>query len=413
MSNLILPSRQLLAILAFAIGGAAVAQVQVVDVPLLPPGDSCYPIAGGLNENGQFLMRCGGLSQKTYVWSIGDQSAVELVPPAGYTSFEARALNNSGQVVGLMCGSAVGCAGFLWSPTAGFSLLPSAAHSINDLGEILLLQPLRLRRADGSEVTPSIPDGWHPASYRSLNNLSQVLLVRGKDGGAVWSAATGFAELPPPPIDIGRIAANYGINDAGQVLGYALEIQSNFRYTPGQGYEILVGGSSAWGDSLNQLGEIAGGKHLADFVGYVAVLYRSPTNALDLGLWGGSSTWANSSNSSGYVVGASDDGFGNSRVLVWRVPSATPPTPEQQVTQVSSLLASLIAAGAISASDAKGLTSKIDAASLMLTKGDTPATKNLLQALSNQISALEKSKRLDSGSADSLRATIAAAVATL
>ena len=101
-------------------------------------------------------------------------------------------------------------------------------------------------------------------------------------------------------------------------------------------------------------------------------------------------------------------------VTTGTVPPPPPPaTPAEHVAAISASISSLVASGAITANDAKGLFAKLDAASKALAKNDSPAAANVLRALSNEVSALQNSQRISPSDAASLQQMIANAIASL
>lgn len=388
--------------------------------------NGCLPTA--MNEAGDVLLHCP-LPNRSYLYVSQTQLYWQIQPPPlAYlpSSHWEAALNNSGTVAGRYC-TPIDCTVFLWSretsSNAGSQPLITSTNllplAINDLGEILFSggSPFnyQLRRADGTMVPIEVPSSFRVVpqwpTQSALNNLSQVALSSMWERRlAVWSPMQGLVELPPPPVvqgdPNGTIDQAYitGLNDSGVIVGQT-NAQS-FIYTPATGYRLLAptaGYSIA--SHVNSLGGVSGwmlGPYNSD-----VPIYWSPTGSA-MQLSSTANRFAYGSNAAGLVFGRGSDG----RLWLWNT-APPPPTPQQLVSQISAALTTYVSNSLIQSQDAAGLTSKVEAINLLLGKSDTPAAKNVLQALGNQVNALEKSKRISGTTASSLRDAINAAAATL
>jgi hypothetical protein len=238
-----------------------------------------------------------------------------------------------------------------------------------------------------------------------------VALHNGQGRFFVWSPAGGLVDLPdagitPRPKTPGGQASS--LSDAGLFAGDV--DRQGFVYNPATGYtrlseELL----EVLPSHINAAGQVTG-MVSSNGIDYTGIFWRTPAEAIILPSHEGLSTWAVASNTSGLAVGGNWD---DTKTLLWRVPPPAPTTPAGYVGVIQTSISNLIAAGSLAAKDAKGLTSKLDAASKSLEKGDSPAAQNLLQALSNQVKALEKSGRMSPAAAAALRAQIEEAMSKI
>jgi hypothetical protein len=392
---------------------SALAAVPVVELPSPMPGTPCRaPVGSAINESGAVIANCGvlgGASSSSFVWSpqLATWTPIIVGPPGSST--RAIQLNNLGQVAGYTC--SLGCQGFLWTPGQPTFLSPSFSipFGLNDLGQMVLSSPNRIRYPDGAET--ALPAGWEPAVVNALNNLAQVAVRNtSTNEWGVWTSAAGISALPVPPSGYPVGAILYSINDTGRLVGASAGDPSTQRtifYAPTTGYQLLP--QYTFPSHVSALGHLSG-ESLVDVVNnvYSATFIRMPDEIIDLGLYGGARTVAVASNSSSQVVG-----FSAGQILLWTVPPPPPPPPAQQIAQVVSTLTALVESGTLSRQDTAGLHSKLGAANLALSKSDQLAAKNLLQATINQIAALEKSRRLDGATSGALRASIDSVIAAL
>ncbi|PWU15914.1 MAG: HAF repeat-containing protein [Verrucomicrobia bacterium] len=106
------------------------------------------------------------------------------------------------------------------------------------------------------------------------------------------------------------VSEAYGINNSGQVVGYAFTTSGNkhaFLYSAGAMTDLgTLGGSSSQANGINNSGQVVGHAYLAGNASYHAFLYSGGGMA-DLGtLSGGINSDAYGVNRNGQVVGSSD-----------------------------------------------------------------------------------------------------------
>ena len=394
-----------------AVGLQARAQIQVSHIP--PPDGETGCSALTINEPGQVLVGC---PTGSYLWNSASRIYLQIPAGTGW----AVALNNLGHVVGSSREEQTGDhESWIWSPEAGrVTISRGVALGINDLGDTVLGEvfggPVRFRRADGAEFV--LPGGWVPAFNQPLNNLPQVALGHGVDErAAIWSPTDGLLELPPlpdlpPPPNVLYFQGTHvrGFNDAGRLAG---DFRARgFTFAPGEGYVPLSEGAAiSTPYHVNSLGHLSGDYYDSASSLNRAVYWQSPASRVDLPSLDGASAQAWASNSAGKVVGGNGDG----RMLLWQLPPPSPVTPSEHVAVLQAELISLTASGALSANDASGLIAKLNAIVDALAKDNLAAASRVLQALSNQVEALESSGRISSADAASLQALIEAAMASM
>jgi hypothetical protein len=400
---------------------SASAQVEVSEIPPIAPGWTCS--AHAINEPGDVLMNCRQVEgvpitffrEQPSVWSTRDRTHTLVIPVAGNPRTFAAGLNNLGQVVGHTCPESLNCqpVSYLWSKDAPARIFSDFYFmlALNDVGELLGFNRnhpgTSLRRADGTVVPlpPFVQPNWN-----SLNNLSRVA-VHSADGFFVWSPDGGLIALPDSGIMPRRdpsSAQSTSLSDAGLFSG-EIDRQA-FLYNPATGYARLSEELfDVYPMQINAAGNVAG-MGSTNGTDYTGMFWRTPAEAIILPAHEGLSTYAVASNSSGLVVGGNWD---DSKVLLWKVPPAGPTTPSEYVAVVQTSITDLVTTGSLSSNDAKGLASKLEAASKSLEEADTVAANNLLRALSNQVKALEKSGRLSASAAAALQAQIADAMSNI
>jgi probable HAF family extracellular repeat protein len=116
----------------------------------------------------------------------------------------------------------------------------------------------------------------------------------------------------------GTISDAYGINNNGQVVGYASTagdaVRHAFLYRNGAMTDLgALGGTESWAYGINNTGQVVGSATTADGSGH-AFLYSNGTMA-DLGTLGGSGSRATGINNTGQVVGTLNTGSVNHAFL--------------------------------------------------------------------------------------------------
>jgi probable HAF family extracellular repeat protein len=163
--------------------------------------------------------------------------------PGGRGDSRAESINDSGQVVGVSGGQAIGTTvvfghAFLWSQADGIvdlGALPgdleSAAKAINDHGQVVgssgsalpgpgpHFRAFSWTPAGGMVDLGTLPgDTW--SSALAINNQGQIVGTSGDGNGSrafLWTPAGGMVELGALPG--ATTSAARGINDSGQVVG--------------------------------------------------------------------------------------------------------------------------------------------------------------------------------------------------
>jgi probable HAF family extracellular repeat protein len=181
--------------------------------------------AGGLNDVGQLVgssrVDAGTFVTDAFTWESGVMTGLGILKQAS-----AAEINNAGQVVGAYTrdpvppsGSSVRWA-FLWEDGVLRSLFEGSAADINGLGQVA--------------------GEWES--------------TRGYPVAAVWDATLGPRELGVLPG--GVFSAAYGINDAGQVVGWSESFGGNHAFLWDDGQMIDLGFGTA--ADINNAGQIVG-----------------------------------------------------------------------------------------------------------------------------------------------------------
>jgi probable HAF family extracellular repeat protein len=134
---------------------------------------------------------------------------------------------------------------------------------------------------------------------------------------AVW-APGGSAQLLSD-----QTAWAFAINDGGVVTGQVMPAPGTgvaFRWQPGVGFESLptLGGTSALGRGINNLGDVVGESYRENGFSRIAAWWRSSDDeVVDLGTLGGSQSSAADVNNHGQIVGWSLDASGERRAFLY------------------------------------------------------------------------------------------------
>jgi probable HAF family extracellular repeat protein len=202
----------------------------------------------------------------------------------GSDSF-ARAVNRSGQVVGNATAADGKQHAFIYNPgtfpLADLGTLggyPCDATAINTSGQVV-----------GSFTTSKTPVKPHPY---------------------VWSTGTGMVDILAAPQVPVTWTSGYavGINDLGQVAGYAIDATTaNYRaflYTPNYGMDNLgtLGGRESVARAINASGKVVGNSRTPEDKQH-AFYYGGSGPLVDLGTFGGDASYARAINNKGEVVG--------------------------------------------------------------------------------------------------------------
>ncbi len=272
--------------------------VGLIFLSVLPVCADYYYYITDLGTLGGTSSRAYGLNNSTPIKVTGQSLTVagqnhafaykpmtDLGTLLGGTDSFGRAINNSGHVVGYATAADGKQHAFIYNPVS-FPLTdlgtlggyPCDATAINSSGQVA-----------GSFTTTKTPVKSHPY---------------------VWNSGTGMTDLLTDPLVPVTWTSGYatGINDLGQVTGYAIDSVSNnyraFLYTPTVGMTNLgtLGGKESQARALNASGKVVGNSRIASGLQH-PFYYGGSGPLVDLGTFGGDAGYARSINSSGLVVG--------------------------------------------------------------------------------------------------------------
>ena len=233
--------------LMVGIGLLAAEAASAQQYTLTDLGPRPYARASAINATGQ-VVGDWGLSLHAFIWTDGTMQDLDPLP--GTDQCVARAINDSGQVVGWCRVYSAGDQAFLWTSETGMAALPipgpAQAHGINNQGHIV---------------------GWY-------GDPAHAFLYR---NGVVKDLGVGQA---------------FGINDQDQVMGHtddpAAETSVAMLWDDAGPHELDSEGGSSWASAISTSGLIAGySTRGGPYRGaYHAVLW-TPYGVSDLGTFGG------------------------------------------------------------------------------------------------------------------------------
>jgi probable HAF family extracellular repeat protein len=160
-----------------------------------------------------------------------------------------------------------------------------------------------------------------------INDLGQVTGWRPDPNGGpikafIWDKNSGFTDIGPSTgSNTGR-----GINNLGHVVG------GGWMWTKESGIILLSLPSEAVGidcGAINNNNQIAGCVRY-DPRSYDAVLWNSPTDFVNLGIYDNPNSWANDINDAGVAVGESNEGGNTYRAVMWNTQGTTTVIPGLQ-----------------------------------------------------------------------------------
>jgi probable HAF family extracellular repeat protein len=213
----------------------------------------------------------------------------------GYGSSDALGLNRLGQVVGQFPGAGGSTHAFVWDPAAG----------LQDIGTL----------------GGSVGIAW------SINDAGTVVGYSRDAGGALrafeWTLMTGIQAIGPLPFGSESVARQ--INQSGQTVVTALAYPDYGVLLWQNGAAVDIGAPAySYGAGINDYGQVVG---YAASTGYASpdhAFLWTPTSpngtagsAIDLGTLGGASSNASKVNSQGQVVGTADAADGYARAFLW------------------------------------------------------------------------------------------------
>ena len=220
--------------------GAAQAGLTYTVTALGNLGDDIDTRAWALNDSGQVVgwSRTSSRITHAFLWEAASgMKDLGALLPEGSES-KALGINNLGQVVGHWWGSDFVAHAFLYDPATGMGNLPglvaggwSYAYAINNAGQItgeampsditsrghaVLWDPATGLRDLGTL-------GGYESQARAISNRGQVVGLTGTSSGGthafLWDSATGMRDLGT--LGTGATSVAEHINDLGQVVGYA------------------------------------------------------------------------------------------------------------------------------------------------------------------------------------------------
>lgn len=287
------------AITATSEGQAGSAALLVVAAPTVTALSSLgvYSVANGINDRGTIVGVEAGSGAVKWTLQSGAWTVAQL--PDGLSS-SAAAINATGDIVGSRSTSVGTPASraVLWPAGGGAVVLGCAAVD------------------SGSDFAVAINSGGTVAGTRDDVPPGRAV---------VWRPGQCREELPA--LVVGKWAEAHGIDDAGNVYGFASDSAGNsaavrwaFNGTSWNSPETLKDGRYAGAEASNSGGDITGGACIGTFPGCPthAVLWPSPGNSVrkDLGTLGGPISIGYALNSAREVVGWSQTSS-STHAFIW------------------------------------------------------------------------------------------------
>ena len=219
--------------------------------------------------------------------------------------------------------------------------------------------------------------GGPNSGAHAINDAGQVVgtseTASGDEHAFLWTAAGGM-------IDLGTLGgASSGaqdINEAGQVVGRAATASGDehaFLWTPAGGMIDLgtLGGpgSRSQAEGINDAGQVVG---LFNDNDDHAFYWTAADGMVELPTLSGIESGARAINNAGQVAGYGDIATVDAHAVIWnRV--TNPPTPEEQITSLTTSIQDLVARGALKPGQANGLDKPLQNALRSLARGQLAA----------------------------------------
>jgi len=275
---------------ASALPAAAWPRYMMVDIGGLadPRTHFAYTFANDINAHGQIVGESfrPDVSPNAFLWS-SDQGIQDMGRPAGSLSSVAVGVNDSGVTVGWanfdprpVVWTAPGDSQFMGDLPGG---TPSGqARDVNNAGVATGVssaatgnRAFRWTAADGMQDLGDLPGGANVSESHAINQAGDIVGFSGAAGGeqaVLWPAAGGMQPLPHAG---GNVNRGFGVNDVGQVVGIAREVNGQFfsdravLWTIGGGVQLLghLGNGISAAYDINNHGHVIGQSFQADQTG--------------------------------------------------------------------------------------------------------------------------------------------------
>lgn len=245
----------------------------------------------------------------------------------------AHGIDQAGRVAGYSALPDGHTEAFLWQTGGGMtSLSPatgaSVAYAIADDGRVVGYRVdgvrfLAFRWEPGVGMTDLGTLGGLYTMALGLNDVGQVVgyasLPNGEARAFIWELGFGLTDLGTLG---GTLSYAQGVNDAGQVVGTSTLPDGHHRafiWEDGGGMKDLgtFGGPESFAMGINNAGQVVGYSTLANGL-YHAFIWEVGSGMRDLGTLGGSQSYANAVNDQGQVVGYSHPPEGQYHAFLWR-----------------------------------------------------------------------------------------------
>jgi probable HAF family extracellular repeat protein len=252
--------------------GTAVAAPAYTVVELGAAG-SATASANAINDNGQVAgtIVSAGFQTSAFIWERG------RTRPLGFNgrATGGSGLNNQGEVVGSVASDHVYQPGdpLVWSPSGAAGVLPAPegdrgghASAINDAGEVAgtsgYLKAVRWTTFGEPQLLGGLPGGNGEARAYGINNAGQVV---GYARGAIytprpflWDPRTGMRDLGFAG-DATRSGQAYAINDRGHVVGNAqTTTYTGLPFIWRDGVLTTLGDQTGFAYGLNERDDVVG-----------------------------------------------------------------------------------------------------------------------------------------------------------